>query len=418
MNFGTPRDVPDKVRGIGKMATQATACPHLDFNHRSREVAHNREVISQQLLATPIFYTDAFDGYYVVTTYELCKSVLSSADIFSSAKKPDGSGGVTIPPLNARLLPGEADPPLHTAVRRAMNPLFSPQGMQKVQPIVDAVVARTIDQVIEKGTFDVVHDFAEPIPAGVVLTYLGFDFDKPEMLAVAGKAAQSMMGTALDPDEAATNFSRMTDALRDLVARRKAAPADDATSFLIQQDSYRFTDDELYWAVFTVAVGGIETPTALLENSLLYIDQHPTLKQRLIADPSLIPAAFEEFLRFFTPGGALARTVTQDVELAGVQLKPGDRVLVWLPSANKDGQVFPDPELVDIDRPGLRNHLALGQGRHFCLGAPLARLELITAIQEVLRRIPDYRIDMANARRFDDVGNMYGWWKMPAATNL
>lgn len=397
------------------MNESLSACPHLDFNHRSAEVAQNRDIISRQLLSTPIFYTDAFDGFYVVASYELCRAVLSNADVFSSAKHPDGSGGVTIPPIEARLLPGEVDPPLHTLARRAMNPLFSGKGMAKLQVIVDDVVTRAVDKVIAMKHFDVVHDIAEPIPAGVVLGYLGCD---PDQLVVAGKAAQSMMGTAADPDEAAKNFKIMTEALRDLVAQRKAKAADDATSFLIQQDSYRFTDDELYWAVFTIAIGGIETPTALIENSLLYIAQHPTLRNRLAADLSLIPSAVEEFLRFFTPGGALARTVTRDFNLGGVDLCAGDRVLVWLPSANIDERVFSQPDEVVIDRPENRGHLALGHGRHFCLGAPLARLEVAAAITQVLTRIPNYQVDLANAQRFDNVGNMYGWWRMPAVTGL
>src|SRR5690554_591580 len=104
------------------MNNQPPACPHLDFNHRSPEVAHNREAISRKLLETPIFRTDAFGGYYVVTSYELCRTVLAKPDIFSSAKHSDGTGGVTIPPIEAHLLPGEVDAPRHTVIRKAMNP--------------------------------------------------------------------------------------------------------------------------------------------------------------------------------------------------------------------------------------------------------------------------------------------------------
>lgn len=390
----------------------AGMCPHLGFNHRSPEVASNRDEISRDLRDTPIFRTDAFGGYYVVTSHDLAKKVLRHPDF--TTVKTNGEGGVTIPPAPFNFVPAEIDGADHTQLRKALNPMFGPQQLEKLRPKVHQFVREAIDSAIERGEFDIVHDIAEPLPARIILTYLGFD---PAQAQVIVDAGQSAMGTSSDPDAAKQNFAHMEAVIWELIAARSASPQDDGVSYLIQQTVYPLTGEQLYWAVFTLAVGGIENVAALLENSLFHIAQTPELRARLIANPELIPQAVEEFLRFFTPGGGLARTAAREVELGGVVLQPGDRVFAWLPSANIDGGTFPEPDLVDIDRPGLAQHLSFGFGRHFCVAAGLARLEIAHIIGQVLERMPAYTVDAGRSKRFENAGNMYGWWTMPAKVN-
>lgn len=390
----------------------AGRCPHLAFNHRAKEVALNREEISKELRQTPIFWTDAFGGYYVVTSHELAKQVLRQSD-FTTVKTGD-TGGVTIPSTQFNFVPAEVDGPDHARLRRALNPMFGPQAIEKIRPIMESAVRDAIDACIEKGEFDFVHDIAEPLPAKVILTYLGFD---PAQAQVVVQAGQSAMGTSSNPEQAAQAFARMREVIEELIAARLETPRDDGVSFMIEQDVYPLRGQELYWAVFTMTVGGIENVAALLENSFLHIAQTPDLRQRLISDPGLIPRAVEEFIRFFTPGGGLARTAATEVEIGGVTLKPGDRIFAWLPSANKDENAFPRPDEIDIDRPGVSQHLGLGHGRHFCIGASLARMEIAHIIGQILERMPNYSVDVEASRRFENAGNMYGWWKMPAKTN-
>jgi cytochrome P450 len=388
----------------------ASSCPHLDFNHRSSDVALNREDISKALRATPIFHTDAFGGYYVVTSHQLAKDVLRQSENFTTVKT-NGEGGVTIPPAPFSFVPAEVDGPDHARLRRALNPLFSPQSLQKIRPVMEAAVQEAVASALARGEFDIVHDIAEPLPAKIILTYLGFD---PEQARTVVNAGQSAMGTSADPDAAALGFARMKSVIEDLIAARTAEPKDDAVSYMIEQQVSPLTGTDLYWAVFTLAVGGIENVAALLENALLHIAQTPELRARLIAEPALVPQAVEEFLRYFTPGGGLARTALRDVEIGGVTLKAGDRIFAWLPSANKDESTFAESDTVNIDRTELTQHLSLGHGRHFCIGASLARMEIAYIIQQVLAAMPEYTVDVANAKRFENAGNMYGWWKMPA----
>lgn len=394
-------------------ATMPTGCPHLDFNHRSQEVALNREEISKSLRATPIFRTDAFGGYYVVTSHKLAKEVLRRPE-FTSVKT-DGKGGVTIPPAPFHFVPAERDGAEHTLLRKALNPMFSPQSLEKVRPIMEAAVSEAIDAIVARGEFDIVHDIAEPLPAKIILTYLGFDPDQAKTVVDAGQAA---MGTSADPEEASRAFARMRSVIEGLIADRIESPRDDAVSYMIQQQVSPLEGDRLYWAVFTMAIGGIENVAALLENALLHIAQTPDLRARLIADPGLVPTAVEEFLRYFTPGGGLARTAATEVEIGGVTLKAGDRIFAWLPSANKDAETFTNPDVLDIDRPELNQHLGLGHGRHFCIGSSLARLEIAYIIQTVLAAMPNYTVDVENSKRFENAGNMYGWWQMPAKANV
>jgi cytochrome P450 len=149
----------------------------------------------------------------------------------------------------------------------------------------------------------------------------------------------------------------------------------------------------------------------------LYLSVDNTLRQRLIADPSLIPAACEELMRHITPGVSLARNVKQDVEIGGASMRAGERILLWLPGPNHDRNVFDQPQQVDIDRPACP-HLAFGDGPHVCPGATLFRTQFEILVDEILRRIPDYTVDLDRVQRYDDAATMCGFRSMPASTNL
>jgi cytochrome P450 len=198
-----------------------------------------------------------------------------------------------------------------------------------------------------------------------------------------------------------------------LIEARRAQPTEDLMSYLVTHQDPSFDEEELLWLTFTLLLAGIENTAALFTNAMIHLYKDRPLRDRLMADPSLIPAATEEFLRVYTPGVSLARTVVQDVEVGGVQLVKGDRILVALPGANHDETVFPQGRTVDIDRAS-RNHVAFGYGPHYCLGAWLARMEWNIMCEAVLRRMPDYVIHLDRAERFADAGIMNGWRTVPA----
>jgi cytochrome P450 len=160
--------------------------------------------------------------------------------------------------------------------------------------------------------------------------------------------------------------------------------------------------------------GGIDTSTALIASMFLYLGRYPEYRAQLAADTTRIPAAVDEMLRYFTPGTGVARTVVKPVELGGTQLEPGDRILLGLGSANLDAEVFPEPDEVELARENSSKHLAFGYGVHRCLGAFLAPAEMIVLLEEVLKRMPEYAIDVDRVRQYPTIPLVNGYVSMPA----
>lgn len=178
-------------------------------------------------------------------------------------------------------------------------------------------------------------------------------------------------------------------------------------------DGEPLTDEVIIAICDLIMAGGFDTTTAATANALMHLHQNPEDRRRLDEDRTLLKPATEEFLRFFSPTQGLARTVTQDVEVAGQQLRAGDRLFLSWASANHDDTVFERPEDVVLDRRPNR-HTAFGVGAHRCLGAPIARIEIEVMLDAVLTRLPYYRIDEERARRYTSIGIVNGWITMPA----
>jgi cytochrome P450 len=172
------------------------------------------------------------------------------------------------------------------------------------------------------------------------------------------------------------------------------------------------TEEEVLSYCNNIITGGVDTTTALTTHALTYLHDHPEAKQRLIEDREAIPVAREEFLRFYTPIHALARNVSHDVTYGDVEMKAGDPVLLAWAAANRDPEIFENPETVDVARSPNR-HIAFGAGRHRCIGSNIARVMFEEMMDQVLNRIPDYRIDYSQAKRYTSVGTINGWINMP-----
>lgn len=408
------------------MSTASDSRVMVDFDHHAPETSHQRDRVLERVREHPLFWTESNGGHWVVTSHALSKQVLKDPQTFSSEKHPDGTAGVTIPTvMGPRLIPAEADAPYHRQLRKILTPKFTKAAVESMRPMLEQIVTDTVDRVIEKGEFDVVHDIADVIPAGTMVTLLGFPEEErvpfirsvQAALSVMPKAAEAADGEMSEElKQGLAEFMGAVETIKALVAERRRQPAADIVSYLVQPE-HGLDDDELLWLIFTLMVGGAENPAALIANSMRLLAEDPALRARLIADPSLIPAAGEEFLRSVTAGVSLARNIVRDTELEGVQLRAGERILVWLPGANNDTSVFEHPEQIDIDRPACP-HLAFGDGPHFCIGAILARLQFSVLISQVLTRMPDFTVDLARAERFDDAATMWGYRTMPASTNL
>ncbi len=404
---------------------RASACPVLDFDHHAPINSHDRDTVIRQVRDHPVFYTEANGGHWVITSFPLAKKVLADSRTFTGAKSADGGGGVSIPSVGWQLLPSEAPDERHRVLRRSLDWMFNKTAVEALRPFVEDTVRRTLDRVIEQGEFDVVHDLAAGIPPAVITHYVGFSDEERGYFIESVAAALSQLdmsdsgGDAPDGPSHQGSADAFADASRrlgELIERRRAEPADDLTSRLIKDTDLALSDLELFSLLFTTMAGGIENPVAMISNALYELGRDTELRAQLIADPDLIPAAIDEIYRWVTPAVAAARTATREVEIGGVTIAEGDRVLVWYPAANHDPNVFTDPERFDIHRANNRQHLGLGAGSHFCFGFLLARVEMEVTLREVLTRIPDYVIDTDNSHRMPDAATMYSWQTMPART--
>jgi len=393
----------------------------LVFDHHAPHTSHHRDEVLALVRDHPVFWTESHGGHWVVTSHELAKQVLRDYSVFSSEKTEDMKGGNTIPTvIGPRLIPAEADPPYHRTLRKILTPKFHKRAVDALAPQLEVFITGVIDDAVAKGDFDVVHDIADKIPAGSMTMYLGFPEEQRVPFIRSVQAALNVMPYASDPEFAQSEamqkglaeFGSAVQVINDLIAARRAEPCDDLVSHLVKPE-FELDDESVLWMTFTLLVGGAENPAAMIGNSLLYLAQDTALRARLAADHSLIPQACEELLRQTSSAVSLARNVRSDVEVGGVTMRAGDRVLIWLPGANRDHRVFERPEEVDIDRSSCP-HIAFGDGPHVCIGAGLFRLWFEIMLREILVKMPDYTVDLERAERFDDASTMWGWRTMPA----
>jgi cytochrome P450 len=402
----TPARQDDRHRG----------CPVVHVDHHSSQWARERHgVLAELRRDSPIAYSDEYEGFYVSSSYAIGREILRDDEHFAVRRFDDGSGGLLIPAVMRAptLLPGELDGPEHLAYRKAMHAMFKPPQVKELEPFVTAIVDETLDGVITKRRFDAVADITQVVPARVIMEYLGLPADRRDTFLEG-----LMLGFKAAPDpreeaDAEERFRATWEQMLEVVAAKRRQPGDDVISHLVRSEDPVFSDEELLSIVMNLALGGTATTMAWMGYGLMRLEQDRELRARLIADPEEIPAFGEECLRYYTPAASLARNVIKDVEVGGVQLRAGDRVLVVLPSLNRDDTTFEDGEEFDPGRPK-KQHMAFGVGAHFCVGVHLARLEFRVLIERVLARMPEYRIDVPSARHNESVGVTPHWDTLPA----
>ena len=293
------------------------------------------------------------------------------------------------------------DPPDHTRLRRLFNKAFTPTAVENLRSNIEGIVAELIEGMEAKakrtGTADFIADFAYPLPASVIMDLLGVPRADLVRMKVWSDDIALFIGTAQVAGNkylrAEAGARAMASFFRELVEARAAEPAADMISNLVlaRDESDALTTDEIVGTCILLLFAGHETTTNLIGNGFLYSMRHRAQWERLIAQPSLAASAVEEYLRYDGPSGALARVAAADVEMAGKTIRAGDRVFAFMNSANRDPEAFSDPERFDIGREQ-NPHLTFGHGIHFCLGAPLARLEAQIAAIRVSERLPDIRL--------------------------
>lgn len=293
------------------------------------------------------------------------------------------------------------DPPDHTRLRGLMNRAFTTSAVAALRPKVADIVGGLIDDLLEEAEPDFLARFAYPLPATVIALLIGVPLDDVDLL----KHWSDDLGSfVLTSRLSADKYSRANAAIRemnayfgDLVEARRRRPADDIASALAAAaDRGDFVSrDELVAACVLLLFAGHETTTHLLGNGLLALLRHPDQMERLRANPALVDNAVEEMLRWDGPSLAQVRVVAESYEIGGKTMRPGDRVFQMLAAANRDPETFAAPDRFDIGRAESGRHLTFGFGIHFCLGAPLARLEGQVAFPILLERLRDITLAAA-----------------------
>ncbi|HZQ57155.1 MAG TPA: cytochrome P450 [Acidimicrobiales bacterium] len=315
------------------------------------------------------------------------------ADIDEAFRRPEvfSSNADALNIGNIRpLIPLQIDPPDHVRYRRLLDPLFAPKKMAALESRTAALVNRQIDRFVGRGGCDLVPEFTIPLPSEVFLTMFGLPLEELETFL---RMKDGIIRPPGEPDEQAAHRRATADEMyayfNTVLDARSVEPRDDILSGFLQVED--LTREEVLDICFLLMIAGLDTVTASLDCFFAYLAQHPSDRDQLVADPSLIPNAIEELFRWETPVTGVPRIAVQDMELGGTEVKAGDQVMVLLGAANTDDAEFPDADRVDFGRE-VNRHLAFGGGVHRCLGSHLARLELRVALREFHARIPDYRL--------------------------
>jgi len=345
---------------------------------------------------------------WVLTRYEDVRRVCLDREMSSDRLRPFFAA---LPPPEAQRIADIVrylslwmvfrDPPEHTRLRRLTSKVFHVKSMHAMRPRIEALIGMLLDKLGARTEFDFIGEFAGPLPALVIMDMLGVPADElarvkhlsDDMALFIGSSRMS--ADKYDIAEAATR--EMAAYFRDLIAARRGQPRPDLLSELVhlEDEGDRLSEDELVATCILLLFAGHETTTNHIANGLHGLMRYPQQRDKLLADPTLAPAAVEELLRHDGPNGAQVRIVQEPQLLHGRSLKPGERVFILLNAANRDPRAYADPDRIDIGRDG-PPHLAFGFGTHICLGFPLARLEGQIALPAVLARWPG--LELADAR--------------------
>ncbi len=337
-------------------------------------------------------------GFWTVTDYDDCVTVNRDWERFSSYKHSALFTDMDDDQLaQQRMMMLNMDPTMHTRYRRLVNKGFTPKLVRDLEQQIVGYADGIIDAVSERGTADFVEEISAELPLLVIAELLGVPqedrrkvFDWSNRMIGSDDPEYQVEGT--DPGEAAMAVFSYAE---ELAAARRLEPRQDLVSTLINAEVEGEKLDQLELDLFfmLLIVAGNETTRNLMSGAMVAFFDHPDQWEKLRQDRSLLPGAVEEMLRFVTPVMHFRRTVVADTELGGQALQEGDKIVFWHTSANRDESVFTDPDTFDIAR-SPNNHIAFGGGGpHFCLGANLARMEIMVMFDRLLDRIPDIRLD-------------------------
>ncbi|OJT23757.1 cytochrome [Archangium sp. Cb G35] len=360
------------------------------MNLFSDEVRRNPYPAYAQLRGRSPVLHEPHSDLWMLFDYESVKRALQDHEAFSSIVAPPSA-------MTSQWLVF-MDPPRHTKLRALIMRAFTPRAVASLEPRILALSHELLDRTRSRGEMELAEDFSVPLPLRVIAEMLGVPLaDQPrfkrwsDVMMALGYAVAGSEDAARVHREFAEMTEEMRSYVRDLAAQRRAAPRDDLLTRLVEAevDGERLTGDELLGFVQLLLSAGHETTTNLINNALLCFLEHPEQLARLRAEPGLLPSAIEEVLRYRSPVQAMFRVTRAEVSLHGQVIPAGKMVLAMIGSANRDPRKFQEPDRFDITREP-NQHIAFGHGIHFCIGAPLSRLEARVGLSVLLERMRDF----------------------------
>ena len=390
------------------------ANPELDQALVSKQFLVDPYPLLRQLQTeAPVIWSETV-GAWIVTRYDDVMVTFRDVAHFSNEGRLGRAVEYLTPEQRANFGPFEnhyatkslihSDPPDHTRLRALVNKAFTPRVVEGMRPRIQTLVDEFLDAAQAAGPIDIIRDLAAPLPTTVIAEIVGVPRSDTALFKHWADDILGFQGVNRPPlaalERAQVGLVDMRAYLYALIAERRRQPCDDLLSRLAAAGSEgeRLSETELVSTVVTLLVAGHETTLSLIGNGLLALLQHPEQLEQLRQDPSLMPSAIEEMLRYESPVARQPRLIVQDVSLGGQALRQGQMAFQFLNAANRDPAYFTDPDRFDLRRTNNR-HLAFGLGVHFCVGAPLARLEGPIAIGAVLRRMP--KLELAGPAEWD-----------------
>lgn len=356
----------------------------------------------------PLYYNERFD-FFALSRYDDVLASMIDVETFSSAH------GIVLEMMTEGEFPAPAmifmDPPRHTVLRKLVSRAFTPRAIENLETRIRTLCAEMLDPFTGSDVFDYVNDFGALLPPTVILALIGFPeghaaewrANVDERFHLADGASPEDLPDADDFYSNSMSLQSTFSFLPDLMQQRREDPQDDLVSALLHAEvtengeSRRLSEEEFFNFVGLLAGAGTETVARLLSWAAVILARNPDQRQLLVDDPSLIPNAVEELLRYEAPSPINARWVTRDVEFYGTKVPAGSKLALLNASANRDERHFADPDRFDVRRQ-IDRHLSFGYGQHFCIGASLARLEARIALEETLKRFPTWTIDESELR--------------------
>jgi cytochrome P450 len=386
--------------------TTSSTRPHETFDPFAAEyLADPYPRLAAARADAPVFYADELD-MWVVNRYADVEAIFTDPATFSAAIAQDPmfplaeqarttlrEGG-----FRAGATMSNCDPPKHTRIRRHNLRAFSARRTAALEPRVRAKAEELVAAMLAKPRFDVVTDLTYPLPAYMIFTLIGFPAEDTELLkSWCGNRMAFSWGrpSVAEQTEIAGNMAKYWRYCERFVAERLAAPVDDFTSDHVRvhlDDPEALAVDEIIGVIYGLSFAGHETTTNLTTNAVRRLLENREQWAAICADPALIPGAVEEVLRYDTSVVAWRRVTTRAVAVGGVEVPAGAKLMLMLAAADRDPARFPDPDAFDVRRADAARHLAFGKGIHFCLGAPLARMEVRIVLELLTRQAPDLEL--------------------------